>query len=176
MFKYNLLLIFLYTFSSYGQQYDTIKNQTIKIDYSDNKLMLPGKWIDIKNKKKSEDFVTHCPILINEDKTTLLEFGLWDITYVNFIKHNNIEDLHKSTLEYFRRSHIAIYNMEINKEMNFTYYKLIVNSKKYPNKSITIHLLNGIKISRFIYSIAVYSYDKEIENPRDFLINLYYTN
>ena len=172
MKKYFTLLIYFLCLHSYGQ-YDSIKNQTIKIDFFSNKLIIQGDWDDYHN-KKNERFVSHCPLFIDENNT-ILELAKWDSEKLPLVNGNDIKKSNKTFLKNAKKKNMEILISEVGINIEFYFYKLNRKSIYNPEKNIIIYHLLGVK-NKYVYCIAMYNYDSEIDNPLEFLINLFNKN
>ncbi len=174
--RYILFLIFV-TLSSYGQQYDSINNITTHTKEGLEKLSISGKWEYINSLDRNEHFVTHCPIFKNNDNT-ILEFAKWDSNKLPLKSENNLEKMDKKFLKYQKKQKRLVLERIYNAEQQFYLYKLNIPTKKsigYFNMYINVYYLYGVK-NNYIYSIALYNYNNEIDYSNELLIKLFNEN
>lgn len=168
----SLLLILLFSSTCFGQ-YDSIKDITKNIDAGLNKLVINGKWTEVFD-NKNEHFISHCPIFKNESNT-ILEFAKWD--YRNHpLKHgNDLTKINLSFINFLNEKKIEILDLQSSPNKDYLIYKLKWNSVLKPNEKIILYILKGVK-GIYVYNIAIYSYENELENPFPFLSNTFNNN
>jgi len=167
-----LLLILLFSTNSFCQN-DSIKKYTYITDFGGNKIKLEGNWKEVYE-NKYENFITHCPIL-KDNENNILEFGKWDSRRLPLEHGNNLTEINLSFINFLNEKKIEILGLESGPKKNYFIYKLNLNSKIKPNEKVILYKLIGVK-GKYVYSIAYYSYDRELENSSIFLADTFNNN